>query len=157
MNYTFDDGFTRFPLGKLRLLLFELSPSSFVRTWLLEVVAKLWGATCWPRHRVFQKELCSNVTVASVMKTLTLKGVQTIPDSSPGRVMWCTNWQWGRFSKSTSVSPAKHSTDCSTLRHHPPSGAGAIGQTAADVPNGLSLTPPEETEEKSGHESEIRP
>jgi hypothetical protein len=30
--------------------------------------------------------------------------------------LWRTNWHWGKFSPSTSVSPANsHSTDCSTL------------------------------------------
>jgi hypothetical protein len=28
--------------------------------------------------------------------------------------------------------------------HHPPSGAGIIGQLVANVPSGLSLTPPQE-------------
>jgi hypothetical protein len=31
------------------------------------------------------------------------------------------------------------------LHHHLSSGAGTIGQTVADVPSGLSLTPPQET------------
>jgi hypothetical protein len=36
---------------------------------------------------------------------------QTCPNS-----LWWTNWLWGRFSPSTSVSPANlHSTDCSTI------------------------------------------
>jgi hypothetical protein len=29
--------------------------------------------------------------------------------------LWWTKLQWGRFYPSTSVSPASHSTDCSTL------------------------------------------
>jgi hypothetical protein len=35
--------------------------------------------------------------------------------------LWCTKWHWGRFSPSTSVSPANsHSTDRSTLIiYHP--------------------------------------
>jgi hypothetical protein len=41
------------------------------------------------------------------------------PSSWPGLVMWdlwWTKWRWGRFSSSTSVSPANlHSTDCSTI------------------------------------------
>jgi hypothetical protein len=28
--------------------------------------------------------------------------------------------------------------------HHPPSGAGTVGQTVADMPSGLSVTPPQE-------------
>jgi hypothetical protein len=52
----------------------------------------------------------------------------------------------GRFSPSTSVSPATHSTDCYTLIiiiiiiiiiniiYHLSSRTGAIGQTVADVP-----------------------
>jgi hypothetical protein len=41
------------------------------------------------------------------------------PGSSPGQVMWhlwWTNWHWGKFSPSTSVSPANsHATDFSTF------------------------------------------
>jgi hypothetical protein len=41
------------------------------------------------------------------------------PDSSPGLVMWdlwWTKWRCGRFSPSTSVSPANlYSTNCSTI------------------------------------------
>jgi hypothetical protein len=54
-------------------------------------------------------------------------------------------WSWGRFSPRISVSPANsHSTDCFTHHHHLSSRAGTIGQTVADVPSGLSLTPPQE-------------
>jgi hypothetical protein len=53
--------------------------------------------------------------------------------------LWWKKWHWGRFSPSTSVFPANsHSTD------YPSSGAGTIGQILADVPSGLSLTPPQE-------------
>jgi hypothetical protein len=41
-----------------------------------------------------------------------------VPGSSPGHVVWDLWWtkqKWGRFYPSTSVSPAKHSSDCSTL------------------------------------------
>jgi hypothetical protein len=41
------------------------------------------------------------------------------PGSRPGLVkwdLWWTKWRWGRFSPSTSVSPANlHSTNCSTI------------------------------------------
>jgi hypothetical protein len=41
------------------------------------------------------------------------------PGSIPGLVkwdLWWTKWRWGRFSSSTSVSPANlHSTYCSTI------------------------------------------
>jgi hypothetical protein len=60
--------------------------------------------------------------------------------------LWWTKWHWGRFSPSTSVSPANsHSTDCSTfvIIYHP--GLITIGQLVDDVPSGLRLTPPEET------------
>jgi hypothetical protein len=41
--------------------------------------------------------------------------------------LWWIKWHWGRFSPTTSVSPANHhSTNCSTI--------------LADVPSGLSLT-----------------
>jgi hypothetical protein len=34
--------------------------------------------------------------------------------------VWLTKWQWGRFSSSTSVSPANsHSTNYSILINHP--------------------------------------
>jgi hypothetical protein len=59
--------------------------------------------------------------------------------------LWWEKWRWGRFSPSTSVSPANsHYTNCS-IHHHTSTGAGAIGQLVADVPSGLSLTPPQET------------
>jgi hypothetical protein len=34
------------------------------------------------------------------------------------------------------------------IHHHQSSWAGTIGQLEADVPNGLSLTPPQETKKK---------
>jgi hypothetical protein len=40
------------------------------------------------------------------------------PGSNPGQDicdLWWTKWNWGRFSKSTSVSPVKNSTDCFTF------------------------------------------
>jgi hypothetical protein len=44
-------------------------------------------------------------------------------------------------------SPANtHSTYC--IHHHLSFGAGTIGQLVADVPSGLSLTPPKETKKK---------
>jgi hypothetical protein len=61
--------------------------------------------------------------------------------------LWWINLALGRFSQSISVSLTNHNTDCSTLviiiiiiiiR------AGTIGQIVADVPSGLSLTPPQE-------------
>jgi hypothetical protein len=55
--------------------------------------------------------------------------------------LWWTKWRWGRFSPSTSVSPATH---CSTLIYLS-SGAGTVGQLVAAVPSGLSLTPPLQT------------
>jgi hypothetical protein len=50
--------------------------------------------------------------------------VAGVPGSSPGQVMWdlrWIKWHWSRFSPSTSVSPANHSSDCCTLIfiHHP--------------------------------------
>jgi hypothetical protein len=58
--------------------------------------------------------------------------------------LWWTKWYWGRFSPSTKVSPANpHSTNCSILiiDHR----GGYNRTTVADVPSGLSLTPPRET------------
>jgi hypothetical protein len=71
--------------------------------------------------------------------------------SSPGQVMWdlwWTKWHWGRFSRSTSVSSATHSTDCT--HHHPSSsGAGTRGQTVAEAPSCLGLTTHQETKNKT--------
>jgi hypothetical protein len=62
--------------------------------------------------------------------------------------LWWTKLHWRMISPSTSVSPANHFTDCSTLIiiHHPR--VGTVGQTVADVPSGLSLSPPQETKKK---------
>jgi hypothetical protein len=63
--------------------------------------------------------------------------------------LWWTKWHWGRFSPSTSVSLANsHSINCSTFHHHLSSGVGIIRQLVADVPIGVSLTPPQETKKK---------
>jgi hypothetical protein len=57
--------------------------------------------------------------------------------------LWWTKWHWGRFSPSTSVSPANfHSTNDYTRI--------ILGwynreKILADVPSGLSLAPPQET------------
>jgi hypothetical protein len=62
------------------------------------------------------------------------------PGSSPGLVkwdLWLTKRRWGRFSPSTSVSPANlHSTNFSIIII---TGAGTIGHSVADVPSGPSL------------------
>jgi hypothetical protein len=57
--------------------------------------------------------------------------------------MWVSVGQSGNRAAftTTSVSPANsHSTDCSTLIIR----NGTVGQILADVPNGLSLTPPQD-------------
>jgi hypothetical protein len=44
-------------------------------------------------------------------------------------ILWWTKWRWGRFSPSTSVSPANlYSTNCSKNHPHLSSGVCAIGQ-----------------------------
>jgi hypothetical protein len=73
------------------------------------------------------------------------------PGLFPGQVvwhLWWIKWHWGRFSPSTSVSPANsYSTDYSTLIiYHP--GLVLIGQILADVPSGLSLIPPKKKKRK---------
>jgi hypothetical protein len=71
--------------------------------------------------------------------------------SSPGQVvwdLWWTKWHWGRFYPSTSVSPASSSFYQQLHIHHLSFGAGTIGQILADVPSGLSFTPPQETKKK---------
>jgi hypothetical protein len=55
--------------------------------------------------------------------------------------LWWTKWHWGRFSPSTSVSPANsHSTDCSTLIIYN-LGLVTIDQLVADVPSGFKSHP----------------
>jgi hypothetical protein len=51
--------------------------------------------------------------------------------------MWWTNWHWGRFYPSTVVYPANSSS-------------GTVGQLVANVPSGLSLTPPQEIKKTTG-------
>jgi hypothetical protein len=67
------------------------------------------------------------------------------PGSSPGLVMWdlwWTRWRWGRFSPSTSVSPANlHSTSWSTIILIYHRGLYNRPEVTA-VPSGLSPTPP---------------
>jgi hypothetical protein len=48
--------------------------------------------------------------------------------------LWWTKWRWGRFSPSTSVSPANfHSTNCS--KNHPHLSSGVVQQAkVAAVP-----------------------
>jgi hypothetical protein len=66
--------------------------------------------------------------------------------------LWWTKWHWGRFSPSTSVSPANpHSTDCSTVIIIIIIRGWYNRPTVADVPSGLSLTPPRETKKKTYH------
>jgi hypothetical protein len=59
--------------------------------------------------------------------------------------LWWKKWHWSRFSQSTSVSLATHSTNCSTLSSSSSSSSssrsGTRGQIA-DVPNGLPLSTP---------------
>jgi hypothetical protein len=64
--------------------------------------------------------------------------------SSPGLVkwdLWWTKWRWGRFSPSTSVSPATlHSTNCSTITLINHLGLYNRPEVAA-VPGDVSPTP----------------
>jgi hypothetical protein len=71
--------------------------------------------------------------------------------------LWWTYWRWGRFSPSTSVSPTNsHTTNC-FLTHHLSSEAGTIGQLVADVPSGLSFTPPHETKKNYLRNYKVQP
>jgi hypothetical protein len=61
----------------------------------------------------------------------------------------CCIWRWGKFSQENFGFPCQFSFHrLLHTRHHLSSGAGTRGQTAADVPSGLSLTPPHETKKK---------
>jgi hypothetical protein len=61
-------------------------------------------------------------------------------------VLWWTNWHWGRFLRVLRF-PVPILIPPTTPQSS--SGAGTIGQLVADVPSGLSLTPPQETKKKS--------
>jgi hypothetical protein len=50
-------------------------------------------------------------------------------------------------------SPCQFSFPQLLHTHHLSSGAGKIGQLVADVPSGLSLTPPQETKKKNNRAS----
>jgi hypothetical protein len=64
--------------------------------------------------------------------------------------LWWTKWHWGRFSPSTSVSPANsHSTGYSTCMGHLSSEVGTIGHLVVDVQSRLNLTPPQEINKKA--------
>jgi hypothetical protein len=58
--------------------------------------------------------------------------------------LWWTEWHWGKFLASATVSLADcHPTKYSALGLS--TGAATAGQLVADVPNGLSLTSPHGT------------
>jgi uncharacterized integral membrane protein len=66
--------------------------------------------------------------------------------------LWWTKWRWGRFSPSTLVSSVNsHFNDYFTIIIYRP--GLVVGQIVADVPSGLSLTPPQEM--KNNCETEI--
>jgi hypothetical protein len=59
--------------------------------------------------------------------------------------LWWTKWRWGRFSPSTSVSPANlHSTNCSTITLIYHLGLYDRPEVAA-VPGDVSPTPQKKT------------
>jgi hypothetical protein len=82
----------------------------------------------WPYHSLGSKSLVSHY-------------------GSPGQVMfnlWWTKRHWGRFSPNTSVFPACHPTDSSTLIITIIREAGTVGQMVVDMPSRLSLTQPQD-------------
>jgi hypothetical protein len=62
--------------------------------------------------------------------------------------LWWTEWHWGRLSASTSISSAKHPTDCCTpiiIHHH----LWLVQQASTGLSNsGLGSTPPQETKKR---------
>jgi hypothetical protein len=54
----------------------------------------------------------------------------------------------GQFFSEYFGLPCQFSSHRLLNTHHLSSGAGTIGQLVADVPSGLSLTPPQETKKK---------
>jgi hypothetical protein len=73
--------------------------------------------------------------------------------SSPGQVMWdlwWTKWHWRQvFSEYFGFHYQFAFHRLLYIYHHLSTGAGTIGQLVADVPSGLSLTPPQETKKKT--------
>jgi hypothetical protein len=60
--------------------------------------------------------------------------------------LWWTKWNWGQVISEYVGFPCQSSFHQLLHNHrHLSSGAGTIGQLVADVPSGLSLTPPQET------------
>jgi hypothetical protein len=55
--------------------------------------------------------------------------------------LWWAKWHWDRISSSTSDSYDIFIP--STVPHSTSPGAATIGQLVADVPSGLTLTPPQ--------------
>jgi hypothetical protein len=65
--------------------------------------------------------------------------------------MWDLRWitqHRNSFSPSTSVSPIKYSTDCSTLINIYHLVAGLTGQKVDGMPRAVSLTPIQQTKEQ---------
>jgi hypothetical protein len=59
--------------------------------------------------------------------------------------MWDLWWTLGQVFYEYSGLPFRLSFHRMLHIHHLPPGAGTVGQTVADVPSGLSLTPLQET------------
>jgi hypothetical protein len=82
-----------------------------------KILNHLQPITIFPSHSMLYN-LCSygRAIVQAVSRWLPTAAAR---GSSPGLVMWDMWWtkcRWGRFSPSTSVSPANlHSTNCSTI------------------------------------------
>jgi hypothetical protein len=62
-----------------------------------------------------------------------------------------TKWHWGTFSPSTWVFPCQFSFHRLINTRHLSSRAGTIDQLVAEVPSGLSLTPPQESEKENSY------
>jgi hypothetical protein len=69
---------------------------------------------------VLQCHIIVEIDIAAVPQPASHRGC---PDPIPGQIMWdlwWTKWHWGRFSASTSVSPANsHSAERSILFYQP--------------------------------------
>jgi hypothetical protein len=94
---------------------------------------------CIPRPTSFLSVLLSIVTQLSKLNFM--RNLTT--GSSPGHVMWDFGGQSGTGADFLRVLQFPLPVDIPpTDTHHLSSGAGTVGQLVADVPNGLSLTPP---------------
>jgi hypothetical protein len=98
------------------------------------VFVEWWGLSVWAAY--------VNVKAVPNSNGRSLPSHRGRPGSCPGSmcVLWWTKWHWGRFSPSTSVSPANHHSTNFSIPIM--TRTGIMGLLVAAVPGGLNWTPP---------------